>query len=178
MIFPISVELRHQDWFTEDGLKMAFDALSEKDCGFIITDSCGKREVIHQTMTNKSLMVRFVGQMLHEADFKRIDDWVNKIIEWIDNGLEEIYFFMHQPEPYKYLSSNLASYMIKEFNSKIPNLNLKLPIDYSVENQQNIILIMNEKPPVFNSWNGWHALLIGVISILTILFYVFTTNFS
>ncbi|MFT4661940.1 MAG: hypothetical protein ACI8XB_002222 [Patiriisocius sp.] len=34
------------------------------------------------------------------------------------------------------------------------------------------------KPPIFNSWFGWYALLIGVLAVLIVLFYWFTEHFS
>ena len=35
-----------------------------------------------------------------------------------------------------------------------------------------------EKPPVFKSWKGWYITLIGVLSVLILLFYLFTNHFS
>lgn len=136
--FPISVELRHHDWFIQENIEQVYQLLSERNVGFIITDTVGRRDVLHQTLTNKSLMVRFVGQMLHRTDFERIDQWVSKITNWVEQGLEEVYFFMHQPEPHKYLSANLAAYMIQKLNQKIANLNLKAPIDYSIDQQKSL----------------------------------------
>lgn len=136
--FPISVELRHKDWFSADNIATAYDLFSTRDVGFIITDTAGRRDVMHQTLTNKSLMVRFVGQMLHPTDFTRIDNWIKKIDEWVKDGLEEVYFFMHQPEPHKYLSANLASYMIEHLTKKIPDVVLKAPIDYSINAQKSL----------------------------------------
>jgi len=35
-----------------------------------------------------------------------------------------------------------------------------------------------EAPPVFKSWNGWYALLVGVLVSLVGLFYLFAKAFS
>ncbi len=34
------------------------------------------------------------------------------------------------------------------------------------------------KPPVFRTWNGWYALLIGVLALLVFLFDRFTRHYS
>ena len=36
----------------------------------------------------------------------------------------------------------------------------------------------NNKPPLFNSWTSWYALVIGFLIVLIILFYLFTKTFA
>jgi hypothetical protein len=36
----------------------------------------------------------------------------------------------------------------------------------------------DEKPPFFNSWIFWYALVVGSLILLIILFYLFTKHFS
>ena len=136
--FELAVELRNKDWFSQEGLQIAYDVFNSKNTSFLITDALGRRDVLHQTMTNKTLMVRFVGQMLHETDYLRIDQWIDKIEDWASKGLEKVYFFMHQPEPYKYLSADIASYMIQKLNTRFPEIKLKAPIDYSLDVQKGL----------------------------------------
>ncbi|MEL7119512.1 MAG: DUF72 domain-containing protein, partial [Bacteroidota bacterium] len=42
----------------------------------------------------------------------RADEWINKIIEWQNNGLKEVYYFPHQPE------NLLAPQMVEYFNGE------------------------------------------------------------
>ncbi len=37
---------------------------------------------------------------------------------------------------------------------------------------------LDQKPPVFSSWNGWYALLIAVLAVLVVGFYVLTEYYS
>ena len=110
-----------------------YDLLKERGIALCITDSSGRRDVVHSILTTNKVFVRFVGNKLHSSDYQRIDQWVDKIIKWIDSGIEQVYFFMHQPAPYKYMSGNLAAYMINEINKRKPELKLKAPIDYSID---------------------------------------------
>jgi len=36
----------------------------------------------------------------------------------------------------------------------------------------------NNKPPLFRSWNGWYAFVIGFLLLLIILFYLLTKRFA
>jgi len=113
----LAVELRHESWFTD---KKAFDELSEflMECNYslVITDVAGRRDVLHQRLTNKTTFIRFGAHDMHASDFKRIDDWVERILYWAENGLEEIYFFVHTSD--KSLCPELANYFIHQFNKK------------------------------------------------------------
>jgi len=113
----LSVELRHESWFA--GTK-AFEELSallmECDHSLVITDVSGRRDVVHQRLTNKNTFIRFGANDLHPTDFKRMDDWTNRLSSWIDKGLEELYFFMHTPE--KSLCPEQLNYFIGQLNKK------------------------------------------------------------
>jgi len=37
---------------------------------------------------------------------------------------------------------------------------------------------MQEKPPVFESWNSWYVLVLGVMIVQVILFFILTRSFS
>ncbi len=64
----------------------------------VITDVAGRRDVLHQRLTTPSVIIRFVGNDLHETDFSRIDEWVEKLKTWFALGLHEVYFFTHEPD--------------------------------------------------------------------------------
>ena len=69
--------------------------------------------------------IRFVGNSLHQTDYKRIDNWVQRIKQWLDEGIQGVYFFMHQHDEIH--SPELAKYLIEELNDKC-GLNIKPPI--------------------------------------------------
>ena len=82
----------------------------------IITDTAGRRDVMHMKLTTPKAFIRFVGNSLHPTDFKRIDDWVERIAIWLDQGLQTLYFFMHQHD--ELFSPEASKYLIDELNKK------------------------------------------------------------
>ena len=123
----VFLEVRHPEWFSDPVAYQELAQLCEENgIGWLITDAAGRRDVCHCRLTRSKAMVRFVGNSLHPSDYKRMDDWVMKMGEWISKGLEEIYFFMHQHD--ELYSPELIAYLIKEMNAKykmsIPPLNL------------------------------------------------------
>ncbi len=122
---PVSVEFRHKDWFVESPVvNECFEMLKEKKIGMVITDAAGRRDCVHQHLTTPDAFIRFVGNSLHPTDYKRIDDWVQRMKIWLDKGLRTLYFFMHQHEEQH--SPILVTYTIKEMNRHC-GLNLQLP---------------------------------------------------
>lgn len=133
--FPLAIEIRDAAFYNnEDFISM----LHEKDVATVITDTPGDRPIVHQLLTNNTLFVRFVGADLHLSDYIRIDAWVPKIVDWVNRGVENVYFFMHQPAPNKFKSGPIAADMINKLNKKLKNIQLKAPIDYSIEEQQSL----------------------------------------
>jgi uncharacterized protein YecE (DUF72 family) len=88
------LEVPHPDWFGE-ARKELFDCLRQLKMGAVITDTLPHREVIHMELTVAKTFVRFSCQGDHHSDISRIDDWVQRIKGWQDNGLEDCYFFVH-----------------------------------------------------------------------------------
>ena len=123
--FKSCVEFRHEDWFKESILvEETFDMLREIKIGSVITDTSGRRDVLHMRLTTPIAFIRFVGNNLHPTDFRRIDDWVNRMKLWIDSGIETIYFFIHNHEELN--SPELCKYTIQKLNAAT-GLNLKGP---------------------------------------------------
>lgn len=113
---PLAVEFRHPDWFSHERIKnRAFDLLEEMGISAVITDTAGRRDVVHQKLTNDKTLIRFVGNRLHPSDYHRIDDWVQRIQSWKEAGLKEIYFIVHQPE--EDLCIDLAIYLVEQINT-------------------------------------------------------------
>ena len=109
------VELRHPEWFTNEA---AFNDLSQRltklETGMVITDAAGRRDCAHMRLTTPEAFIRFVGNGLHPSDYMRIDDWVQRIKQWMGQGIEKVYFFMHQHEELH--SPELIKYLIQELN--------------------------------------------------------------
>ena len=65
----------------------------------VMTDVAGRRDVLTIGATTDIIFVRFVGNSGHPSDGERLKQWVNTLSEWVDAGIQEIYFFLHQPQP-------------------------------------------------------------------------------
>ncbi|MEO0897946.1 MAG: DUF72 domain-containing protein [Bacteroidota bacterium] len=122
---PISFEFRHPDWFEEQQtFPEVLDILSSKGFGMVTTDVSGRRDVLHTDLTNKTAMIRLVGNSLHPTDYNRFDQWLERLALWVDNGLEELYIFPHEPEDPK--ASDYGKYMIEGLNKEF-GLGLTIP---------------------------------------------------
>ncbi len=56
-------------------------------------------------------MVRFVGNGLHPSDFSRIEEWATRLKSWFENGLQEVYFFTHEPD--NLLAPELTAFCVR-----------------------------------------------------------------
>ncbi len=90
------VEVRHPEWFSDAAIsKEYFTMLKKLKMGAVITDTAGRRDCAHMHLTMPKTFIRYVGNSLHKTDDTRIDEWIERIKYWLDNGLKELYFFMH-----------------------------------------------------------------------------------
>ncbi len=113
--FKFCLEVRHKDWFSSNGLDNELcEVLYELNIGTVITDTAGRRDCVHQTLTNQVAFIRFVANNQHPTDFSRIDDWAKKIKEWMNKGITTIYFFIHSHEEIN--SPELSLYAVKKIN--------------------------------------------------------------
>lgn len=123
--FQFFLEVRHPDWFgKEDQRNELFNTLKKIGMGIIITDTSGRRDCAHMHLTIPKAFIRFVGNSLHPTDYVRIDIWVARIKYWLDNGLRELYFFMHMHD--EAFSPELTVYLIDKLNA-FCGLNLQKP---------------------------------------------------
>ncbi len=114
---PLAVEIRHEEWFSNPQYFTSFfQILDDFRISSVITDVAGRRDVLHQRLTTPTAMIRFVGNDLHPTDFSRIDDWVNRLYDWSQAGLEKVYFFTHEPD--NILAPELARYLVKKLKEK------------------------------------------------------------
>ena len=119
---PLAFELRHLDWFTKPEITDdLFQLLLKHQVTPVITDTLGFREIVHMRMTTPELFVRF-GAGNHESDYKRLDDWIERIKEWKDLGLQRVHFFFHQKlgKDTPFLATYFAEKMNQEFDLSIP----------------------------------------------------------
>ncbi len=95
----LAVEFRHSSWFENRApLERMCRWFAENGISIVITDAGGRRDVSHGAVTASKMMVRYLGNGLHPSDEERLDLWAERIRRWVDVGVEEIYFFMHEEE--------------------------------------------------------------------------------
>ena len=121
---PLFVEVRHPDWFAPQELEQLVRLLQSTGKGLIITDTAGRRDCCHMHLAGANVMVRFVANNLHPTDHSRIENWVERIAFWINNGLQALYFMIHMDQEKH--SPELAGFLIDKLNAAC-GLNLKKP---------------------------------------------------
>lgn len=121
------LELRYAEWYKGKGgyNEALYQFLRKQKRGTVITDAAGRRDCVHMHLSKPECFIRFVGNSLHRTDYIRIDDWVDRIKEWMEAGLEKCYFFMHQHEELH--SPQLIKYFIEQLNKKCET-DLKPPL--------------------------------------------------
>lgn len=122
----MAIELRHPQWFSDPSAwQEATALLREHKAILAVTDSAGRRDAVAQTLCAGATMIRFLGNNLHQSDFDRMHAWVERLSDWIKLGLEEIYFYVHQPsEP---LAVELIELLIAELSKRFDASRLLLP---------------------------------------------------
>ncbi len=121
---PLAVELRNNEWFNEEKIsREIYSLLEENKVTNIIVDTAGRRDLLHMRLTTSSAFIRYVGAN-HSSDYTRLDDWVERVGEWIKSGLENLYFFVHQNIEKE--SPLLSAYFIQKLNEKY-SLNVRGP---------------------------------------------------
>jgi uncharacterized protein YecE (DUF72 family) len=90
------LELRHPAWFASAAqAHELFQTLMALHTGLVITDTPGRRDLVHMRLTVPKVMLRFVCNGVHATSFRRIDAWVQQLQRWLNQGLEEAYIFLH-----------------------------------------------------------------------------------
>ncbi|MBU4538492.1 MAG: DUF72 domain-containing protein [Weeksellaceae bacterium] len=114
---PLAVELRNNEWFSDE-------EIFNKTCGLfeeynitnIIVDTAGRRDMLHMRLTTPVAFIRYVGANA-ESDYTRLDDWLERIKIWKSEGLEKLYFFIHQNV--EKASPLLSAYFIENLNKAL-----------------------------------------------------------
>ncbi|MFD2163692.1 DUF72 domain-containing protein [Paradesertivirga mongoliensis] len=107
--FKCNVEFRHPDWFEPEVFRRITDLLTDLNIGLIITDSAGRRDVVHTSLTTDSVHIRFNGYSNHPTDRQRMEAWRDKILNWKAKGIKEVYFTLNQWENDAFYVSQLTA---------------------------------------------------------------------
>ena len=120
----IAVEFRHEDWFKNEVIwQETLQMLHEYGHATVITDVAGRRDVVHQSLSVPKAFIRWIGNE-HPSDYQRIDEWIQRIKTWIENGLQELWLFVHVNE--NILSPEFSKYWIEQLNQHC-GLDIKAP---------------------------------------------------
>ena len=125
---PLAVECRHTDWFTDENIsKDYFQLLEDYNIANVLVDTAGRRDMMHMRLTNNEAFIRYVGAN-HPTDYDRLDEWVLRLKELKEQGLQKIHFFVHQNLEKE--SPLLTAHFIKNLNQAI-GINVRIPNEQS-----------------------------------------------
>ncbi len=136
--FPLALEVRHPAWFRNPDWTDRLAALLEKNrIAMVITDSPGRREVIHMRLTAPWAYVRWNGHDGSGTDLGRLDAWAERIGAWCGKGLREAYFFP-QIDPVD-RTADLAVHFLRGLKART-GLEVHIPHLYSDEEEPRLAL--------------------------------------
>lgn len=93
---PLAIELRNTEWFTDEEVFNTVCELFEmNNITNIIVDTAGRRDMLHMRLTTPNAFIRYVGANA-ESDYERLEDWLKRLTKWKKEGLQNLYFFVHQ----------------------------------------------------------------------------------
>ncbi len=122
--FPLAMEFRHTDWFTDEKVSQElYHLLEENGIANVLVDTAGRRDLMHMRLTNNEAFIRYVGAN-HASDYPRLGDWITRLSAWEQMGLENIHFFVHQNLELE--SPLLSAHFIKKLNEQM-GCNLTIP---------------------------------------------------
>lgn len=121
---PLAIELRNTEWFTdEEVFNIVCELFEMNNITNIIVDTAGRRDMLHMRLTTSDAFIRYVGANA-ESDYARLDDWLERIKVWKKEGLQNLYFFVHQNV--EKASPLLSAYFIKNVNKEF-GTNIHIP---------------------------------------------------
>ena len=110
---PLAIEVCTAEWFEEENFEKFSQLLEENNIANIIVDTAGRRDMLHMRLTSDTAFVRYVGANA-DSDYARLDDWLERIKLWKEEGLKNLYFFVHQNV--ELASPLLSAYFIEKIN--------------------------------------------------------------
>ena len=121
---PLGIEVRNNEWFDNAEIQEQFCKLLEKHgVANIIVDTAGRRDMLHMRLTSPVAFIRYVGAN-HPSDVTRLEDWIPRIKKWKEEGLQKLYFFVHQNDEVE--SPLLATHFIEQLNKAL-TINVPVP---------------------------------------------------
>jgi len=118
---PLAIELRNTEWFTDEEVFNTICELFEmNNITNIIVDTAGRRDMLHMRLTTPKAFIRYVGANA-DSDYARLEDWLERLTKWKKEGLQNLYFFVHQniEKASPLLSSHLIQKMNEEWETSI-----------------------------------------------------------
>jgi len=113
---PLAIELRNTEWFTDEEVFNTICELFEmNNITNIIVDTAGRRDMLHMRLTTPNAFIRYVGANA-DSDYARLEDWLKRLTQWKKEGLQNLYFFVHQN--IEKASPLLSSHLIKKMNEE------------------------------------------------------------
>ena len=111
---PLAIELRNTEWFTDEEVFNTVCELFEmNNITNIIVDTAGRRDMLHMRLTTPNAFVRYVGANA-DSDYERLEDWLKRLTKWKKEGLQNLYFFVHQN--IEKASPLLSAHLIEKMN--------------------------------------------------------------
>lgn len=121
---PLGIEVRNSEWFDNAEIQEEFGQLLEKhNVANIIVDTAGRRDMLHMRLTSPVAFIRYVGAN-HPSDVTRLEDWIPRLKKWKEQGLQKLYFFVHQNDEVE--SPLLATDFIGKLNKAL-KINVPVP---------------------------------------------------
>lgn len=122
---PLAIELRNTEWFTDEEVFNTTCALFEmNNITNIIVDTAGRRDMLHMRLTTPNAFIRYVGANA-ESDYARLEDWLERLTQWKKEGLQNLYFFVHQN--IEKASPLLSAHFIQKMNEEWKT-NIHVPV--------------------------------------------------
>lgn len=125
--YEFAIELRGAVFYQSPLSDMLFEQLVDNGISLIVTDTAGRRDIVHNIITCPYLFIRFVACGINEIDCQRLKDWVDRMHVLKNNGVNTIYIFFHEPDHYK--QADMAIYLqqllkdSKDIRFRGPDLN-------------------------------------------------------
>ncbi len=94
-----AVELRHPAWWPGGRPRPSLDAaLRQRGLGVCLTDTPGRRDLLHGGLTSPALIVRFLAVHGHPSTEQRLRLWVDRLPALGALGVQDLWFFVHEPD--------------------------------------------------------------------------------
>lgn len=137
-IAPLSVEVRHPDWFREADARALTTLLTQHGMGRVLLDTrpiyeCPDdpqvqserkkpRLPLHPTLTTNIALVRYISHPDRTFNDPYLQEWVTRIAGWLNQGIQ-VYFFVHCPvEARSPLNARYFQQLLEQAGVPVPPL--------------------------------------------------------